>query len=122
MPSRNYSSGAGYHVDQWNNTSNRNSNQTASDETYSSSPGSPYTSEEAASSATASSPNPPPSCCTSPEQIFGLAASLAVFLRSHLTTLEVQTLINLLSLLVANLSTMVIQEQLCEGIIVTPPE
>lgn len=80
-----------------------------------SAPGAPY----ASSQAPAREVN---SCCTSPEQVFGLATSLAVFLRARLTTLEVQTLINLLTLLVSNLATMVIQEQLCEGIIVTPPE
>lgn len=58
--------------------------------------------------------------CTSPEQVFSIAASLAVFFWCRLSTLEVQTLINLLELLITNLSTLVIQQQLCQGISVTP--
>ena len=64
----------------------------------------------------------PAASCTSPEQVFGVAAAMALLLRKNLTTLQIQTLINLLTLLVSNLSTFIIQQQLCEGVIVQPPD
>lgn len=60
--------------------------------------------------------------CTPPEQVFGTASALAVFLWQHLDTTEVQTLINLLTFLTEALSVLVIQRQLCEGVSVTPSE
>lgn len=59
--------------------------------------------------------------CTSPEEVFGVANALAVLFASKMTQDQLQTLINLLTFLVAGLSTIVTQQQICEGIIVQPP-
>lgn len=61
-------------------------------------------------------------CCTSPEQVLGTANALAVLFASELTQDQLQTLINLLSFLVSALSTIVTQQQICEGITVQPSE
>ena len=61
-------------------------------------------------------------CCTSPEQVFGTANALSVLFASELTQDQLQTLINLLSFLVSALSTIVTQQQICEGITVQPSE
>ena len=61
-------------------------------------------------------------CCNSPEQVFGTANALAVLFASELTQDQLQTLINLLSFLVSALSTIVTQQQICEGITVQPSE
>ncbi len=56
--------------------------------------------------------------CTSPESVFSIATSLAVLFASKLNQDELQTLINLLTLLIAGISSIVTQQQICEGIIV----
>lgn len=60
--------------------------------------------------------------CTSPEEVFGVANALTVLFAANLTQDQVQTLINLLTFLVAGLSTIVTQQQICEGIIVQPSD
>lgn len=60
--------------------------------------------------------------CTSPAEVFTIANALAVLFASNMTQDELQTLINMLTFLVSGLSTIVTQQQICEGIIVQPPE
>jgi len=60
--------------------------------------------------------------CTSPEEVFGVASALTVLFAANLTQDQLQTLINLLSYLTAGLSTIVTQQQICQGIIVQPTD
>lgn len=60
--------------------------------------------------------------CTSPEEVFAVANALTVLFAANMTQDQLQTLINLLTFLVAGLSTIVTQQQICEGIIVQPPD
>lgn len=53
--------------------------------------------------------------CTTPEQVFAVATSFAAFLAANLTQSELQTLINLFTLLTANLIGIVTQQEICEG-------
>ena len=58
----------------------------------------------------------------SPQEVYTVASALTVFFASNLTQEELQTLINLLVLLQTGLSAIVTQQQICEGIVVQPPE
>ena len=60
--------------------------------------------------------------CASPQEVYTVASALTVFFASNLTQEELQTLINLLVLLQTGLSAIVTQQQICEGIVVQPPE
>lgn len=73
-------------------------------------------------SRTASSQETPRAACTSPEAVFAVANALSVLFASQLTQEQLQTLINLLTFLVSGLSTIVTQQQICEGIIVQQAE
>lgn len=58
--------------------------------------------------------------CPSPAEIFTAASALSAFLASNLDQREINTVINLLSLVTANLSAVVTQQEICEGDIVQP--
>ncbi len=60
--------------------------------------------------------------CTSPEEVFTIATALTALFACNLTQHEMQTLINLLTLVVSGLSTIVTQRQICKGIIVEQTE
>lgn len=81
------------------------------------------TSRASSSPEEARTPNPQTTAnnlphCTSPETVFSIAMSLAILFASKLNQDELQTLINLLTLLTAGISSIVTQQQICEGIIV----
>lgn len=58
--------------------------------------------------------------CPSPAEIFTAASALSAFLAANLDQREINTVINLLSLVTANLSAVVTQQEICEGDIVQP--
>ena len=59
-------------------------------------------------------------CCPSPAEIFTTASALSAFLAANLDQREINTVINLLSLVTANLSAVVTQQEICEGDVVQP--
>lgn len=58
--------------------------------------------------------------CPSPAEIFTAASALSALLVSHLDQRQINTVINLLSLVTANLSAVVTQQDICEGDIIQP--
>lgn len=58
--------------------------------------------------------------CPSPAEIFTAASALSAFLAANLDQREINTVINLLSLVTANLSAVVTQQEICEGEVVQP--
>ncbi len=59
--------------------------------------------------------------CTSPEEIFAIATALTVLLSKELNQKQMSTMINFLALLLANLSAVLTQIQICEGVEIQPP-
>lgn len=84
--------------------------------------GSEQTIRHTSSPVSGNAPTTPLHCCTPPEQVFVVANALAILFASKMTQDQLQTLINLLSFLVSGLSTIVTQQQICEGITVQPSE
>lgn len=60
-------------------------------------------------------------CCTSPAQLFTIATSFAIFLSTNFTVTELETLSNLLTLIVANLNSIITQQEICNGDFVEEP-
>lgn len=58
--------------------------------------------------------------CPSPETVFATASAVSALLASKLTTEEMNTVINLLSLITANLSAVVTQQEICAGTVIQP--
>ena len=58
--------------------------------------------------------------CLPPQTVFAAAASVSAMLAAHLSQAELNTVINLLTLITANLSAIVTQEEICAGNIVQP--
>lgn len=58
--------------------------------------------------------------CLPPQTVFSAAASISAMLAAHLSQAELNTVINLLTLITANLSAIVTQEEICAGNIVQP--
>lgn len=80
------------------------------------------TSRAGSTPADSQSSGTPPENCTSPGEVFTIANALAALFAANMTQDQLQTLINMLTLLVAGLATIVTQQQICEGIVVQPPE
>lgn len=59
-------------------------------------------------------------CPASPTQVFAAASALSAFLIANLDQRELNTVINLLSLVTANLSAVVTQQDICEGDVIQP--
>lgn len=60
--------------------------------------------------------------CVSPQQVFAASAAFTAFLASNLTQKELLTLVNILTMITTNLSAIVTQQELCEGIVIQPSE
>lgn len=53
--------------------------------------------------------------CTTPETVFAVATSFSYFLASNLNQTEIETLINIINLVVSNLSAIITQIEICQG-------
>lgn len=61
--------------------------------------------------------------CTNPETVFAVATSFSYFLASNFNKTELETLINIMGLIVSNLSAIITQMEICEGeTVVSLPE
>ena len=58
--------------------------------------------------------------CLPPDSVFTAAAGVSALLAAHLSQAQLNTVINLLTLITANLSAIVTQEEICAGNIVQP--
>lgn len=58
--------------------------------------------------------------CPLPEEIFAAASALSGLIAARCTQEEINTVINLLSLITANLSAIVTQQEICAGNIIQP--
>lgn len=54
--------------------------------------------------------------CPSPAQIFSVAMAFSAFLAESLTRIELESLINLLNLITANLVAIAAQQEICDGL------
>ena len=59
-------------------------------------------------------------CPASPEQVFAAASALSAFLAANMDQREINTMVNFLSLVTANLSAVVTQQEICAGDLVQP--
>lgn len=53
--------------------------------------------------------------CTNPETVFAVATSFSYFLASNFNKIELETLINIMGLIVSNISAIITQVEICEG-------
>lgn len=53
--------------------------------------------------------------CTTPETVFTVSTSFAYFLASNFNKIELETLINIMGLIVSNISAIITQIEICEG-------
>ncbi len=53
--------------------------------------------------------------CTTPQTVFAVATSFAFFLASNFNKIELETLINIMGLIVSNISAIITQQEICEG-------
>lgn len=60
-------------------------------------------------------------CCFEPMDVFAIASSISLLLYKELNICQLSTLINLITLILSNLSAFVSQAQINEGVEVQPP-
>lgn len=53
--------------------------------------------------------------CPKPETVFAVATSFSYFLAENLNRIELETLLNILSLIVSNISAIITQIEICKG-------
>ena len=59
--------------------------------------------------------------CTSPSELFSMATAITIIFARELNQKQLETLINLIALVLSGISAIVTQQQLCQGEDVQPP-